>query len=176
MRVLQYVAIALIFLISCNFASKNIETQISDLVKELKTQQSLDLEKVNRLIELYDQFISENPESEKTPKYMEMKAKYLTALNKFDEAIEVYGEIYNRYLEYDKRGEALFMQAFIYEVNLNDLQKAEQYYLKYLDEFPDGDLAKDAKFSLDNLYMTPEQLLEMFRQNNSDFDTDSISI
>jgi tetratricopeptide (TPR) repeat protein len=176
MRILKLIVVALIFFTSCNLASKDIETQISDLVKELKSSESLDLEKVSQLVDLYEKFIVENPNSEKTPKYMEMKAKYLTALNKYQEAVDEYGKIYSQFPNYEKRSEALFMQAFIYEVNLNNLVKAEEYYQKYLQEFPDGDLADDARFSLDNLYLSPEQLLEMFRQKSMEDSTDSLSL
>lgn len=153
-------------LFSCGPSKTKIESDISDIVKELKTAENLDAEKVSNLIELYNLYIEKFPNDEKVPKYMEMKAKYLGAINHYDLALNVYEEIFDKFPDYDKRSEALFMQAFINEVNLNNLDEAERLYNKYLELYPDGEFAKDATFSLRNLHLTPEQLMLLFEQAN----------
>jgi tetratricopeptide (TPR) repeat protein len=160
--------LGLLFLSACTDKAEKLERQIADLVKEIKTDGKLDEDKVVRLIGLYETFITEFPEKEQTVKYLEMQAKYYSALNEFDKALNNYNRIYKEFTEYDKRGDAVFMMAFINEVNLSNLKAAEQYYKLYLKEFPDGELADDALFSLENLYLTPEQLLEKFMQMNAE--------
>lgn len=153
-------------LFSCGPSNTKIESDISDIVKELKSSETLDVEKVSKLIELYNLYIEKFPNDEKVPKYMEMKAKYLGAINHYDISLQVYQELFDKFPDYDKRSEALFMQAFINEVNLNNTEEAEKLYNKYLELYPDGDFAKDAMFSLQNLHLTPEQLMLLFEEAN----------
>jgi len=163
MKNILIVSIMLLGLFACNSSEEKLETNIANLVKDLKSSNELDPHKISSLIGLYEEFVTKFPNSEKAPKYLEMQAKYLGAINHYEQSIEVYQKIYDNYPNYDKRSEALFMQAFTYEVNLGDLSKAEELYKKYLIEFPDGDFADDAQFSIDNLYISPEELLEMFK-------------
>lgn len=153
--------VSAVLLFSCNLSNEQkIEDEISEIVKEMKTSNQLDPEKISTLIGLYGDYVTQFPQSEKAPKYLEMQAKYLTAINHFEQAIDIYQKIIDEYPNYDKVSEALFMQAFTYEVNLVNLPKAEVLYKRYIELYPQGDFADDAKYSIENLYLTPEQLLE----------------
>lgn len=166
----------LVVLISCNAdnsaTTANTKTvSIADIDKKLavlKTENTLDDAKVVDLIESIDAFVSENKEDAKAPVFLELKAKYLTALGKNESAFAVYNTIYEDYSNYKNHSDALFMMAFIFENNLNNIPAAELNYQKYLNEFPNGDFANDAQFSLDNMSKTPEELMEMFKKMNEE--------
>jgi outer membrane protein assembly factor BamD (BamD/ComL family) len=49
--------------------------------------------------------------------------------------------------------------AYTYENNLHDLVRAKTLYEEFLQKFPNGELAQDAKLSLDNLGKSPEELI-----------------
>ncbi|MCX7763450.1 MAG: hypothetical protein N2253_00975 [Bacteroidia bacterium] len=55
---------------------------------------------------------------------------------------------------------ALFYEAFLYETMLSDTSKARQRYEDFLRLYPEHELAKDARLSLQNLGKPPEQLLQ----------------
>lgn len=141
------------------------EEQIQKIIEDLKESNGIDKERVKELIENIDLFAKENVDNKNTPKHLELKAKYLGALGKNKKALEVYNIIYSKYSDYENSSDALFMMAFIYENNVGDKEKAKEYYQKYLTEFPSSDFAKDAKFSIDNIDKTPEELMEMFKKN-----------
>jgi TolA-binding protein len=56
------------------------------------------------------------------------------------------------------------LEAYTYENNLNDLDKAKALYEKFLTDFPKSAFADDAKFSIQNLGLTPEQIIEKFKK------------
>lgn len=151
-----------------NQDAQNTASGIEAKIEILKSENTLDETKVNDLITHIDAFVSENKDAAKTPVYLELKAKYLTALGKNKASLAVYKKIYEQYPKYENHSDALFMMAFINENNLNDKAQAEMSYQKYLNEFPEGDFAKDAQFSLDNMNKTPEELMEMFKKMNEE--------
>ena len=160
---------SILFIFSCNSDSSSDVAETPDvetLIAELKESNSLDKEKVNQLLTSIDSFVANDAESKKTPEYLELKAKYLTALGKNQEALSVYKTLYTKYKSYENSSDALFMMAFIYENNLNDKTNAEINYKNYLNEFPNGEFAKDAQFSIENINLTPEQLMQKFEEMN----------
>ena len=144
------------------------EENIQTIIEDLKKGNDIDKTKVSELIQSIDAFTKENADNKNTPKHLELKAKYLGALGKNKEALEVYNIIYSKYKDYENSSDALFMMAFLYENNMLNKEKAKEYYQKYLNEFPNEDFAKDAKFSLDNIDKTPEELMEMFNKQNTE--------
>lgn len=162
--------------ISCNSSStgENSDTKtateesIQAIISDLKESNTIDKVKVATLIESIDNFAKNNPENKQTPRHLELKAKYLGALGNNAEAIKVYENLYTNFKGSENSSDALFMMAFLYENNMGDKEKAKEYYQKYLDEFPTMEFAKDAKFSLENIDKTPEELMEMFNQQNAE--------
>ena len=49
--------------------------------------------------------------------------------------------------------------AYTYENNLHDLVRAKTLYEEFLQKFPNGELAQDARLSLENLGKTPEEMI-----------------
>lgn len=167
----------MLFLLSCsngeNTTTITEEKTISDEailsnIEDLKKSNTIDKEKVDELLANIDSFVVQAPLNEKVPIYLEMKAKYLAAMGKNKEALVVYDDIYSNYKDYENRPDALFMIAFIYETNIGDKEKAKQMYKRFIDEFPEDEFAKDAKFSIENMDKTPEELMDMFNKNNSE--------
>jgi TolA-binding protein len=56
--------------------------------------------------------------------------------------------------------EALFLSAYTYENNLNELPKAKALYEQFITQYPKAELSEDAKFALENLGKSPEDLLK----------------
>ena len=171
MKRISLLFIVFVALLSCNGLSETeLVEKIDKLELEIKESNQLEAEKIEELIELYDALIPKKGK-ENQPSLMEKKAKYYASLGQHEKALNVYESIYDKFPKYEKRGETLFMQAFIVEVNFNDLKKAEDLYKKYLDEFPNGDFAKDAEFSLENLYLSPEELIRKFKEAEQSTET-----
>ena len=72
-------------------------------------------------------------------------------LKDFNQAIQEYDNFYKAFPNHKNAASSLFMQGFIYHNSLSNLQMAEKLYLKFLDEYPDHELALSVRWELDNL-------------------------
>lgn len=80
-------------------------------------------------------------------------------------AIELYQKIADGLPNHPKAPTALFMLGFVYENDLNNLDKAKAIYQDFLKKYPnDPDFADDARNSLKNLGKSPEELIKEFEQ------------
>jgi TolA-binding protein len=52
------------------------------------------------------------------------------------------------------------MLGFIYANELNNYEKAKIYYQKFLERYPNSELAISAKFELENLGRKPEEIIK----------------
>ena len=58
----------------------------------------------------------------------------------------------------------MFLTAYIYHNELNDLGNAKTAYEAFLAKFPDHEMAQSAKFELQNLGKKPEELLPAIQE------------
>ncbi len=170
MRTLTFIFLSFLML-SCNDGKTDLVNQIEELTAVMKNEDFPSDVNMDAIIGLYDQYINAYPEDAATFSYMELKAKYLGASNKYDESIAVYDEIIAKYDDDAKVADALFMQAFIEENYKGDKQAAEKRYQDFLAKYPDHELADDARFSLENLNLTDEQIFEKLMKMQSGGDS-----
>lgn len=82
-----------------------------------------------------------------------------------NKALQMYFKISDRLPKHQKAPTALFMQGFIYENDLKDLDKAKATYESFLSNYPDDpDYADDAKTALSMLGKSAEELVRSFQQ------------
>jgi TolA-binding protein len=71
---------------------------------------------------------------------------------------------YKQYLQQFPDGKdaplCLFMAGYLYNNELRELDSAAHMFRQFLERFPDHELALSAKFELDNLGKSPEELLK----------------
>ena len=80
-------------------------------------------------------------------------------------AVKYFSTIAEQHEDFMKSPEALFLAGFC-EENLNqDSTEARAFYESFIDQFPDHKLAEDAKFSIQNMSMSDEELIDMFEKN-----------
>ena len=85
-------------------------------------------------------------------------------------SIEIYNSIYNNYPTYIKRPYSLFLQGFIYENEIHNLDSAKAKYEMFLSVYPSHPIAKDVRITLASLGKSPEQVIAEFeaRQKGAD--------
>ncbi len=139
---------------------ENFETSIFD------QNGMVDRTKVGELIDLYIGFADNFSADTLAPIYLFKAADMAMNTNRSLQAIQLYERIIEQYSGYAKAPEALFLQGYVYENNLNRLDKAEEIYKKFIELYPDNDFADDAEVSLQYLGKTPEELIEIFQQQS----------
>ena len=79
-------------------------------------------------------------------------------------AVKYFNTISKDHKAFYKAPESLFLSGFCEENLNNDTASARFYYEKFLDTYPKHKLAEDAMFSLQNMKMSDEELIEMFEK------------
>ena len=72
-------------------------------------------------------------------------------------AIALYQQLVRELPQSEKAYQAQFMVGFLYEEEFNDTTNAKIAYQKVIDNYPDSDLADDAKISILHIGRKPEE-------------------
>lgn len=97
--------------------------------------------------------------------YQGRTIKNISERDSYLKAVEYYQVVYNNYPDLkNSDGEdvapgALFMCGFLQANEINDLEAAEKTYKQFIEKFPDHELASSAEIELENLGLTPEEIL-----------------
>lgn len=151
---------SLIILFSCTNKQDALLGKISDLTNKMQTEEFPSRENMEAIIALYDEYIVNYPDDQRVISFMELKAKYQAANGDYLGAIASYSKLMDTFPESSQYADALFMQAFIYENNLLDLDAAQLKYEEFANKFPNHELHDDAVFSLENLFLSEEEMFE----------------
>lgn len=117
-------------------------------------------------LKAYSDFTDKFPDDQRSEEFLYKAADLANGLGKTPVALELYHRFGEKYPNSSKAAYAMFLQGFIYENQLKNLDKAKELYTLFLSKYPTHELAKDAKFSLDNLGKSEEELIKMFEEKN----------
>jgi TolA-binding protein len=118
-------------------------------------------------IKLYDEFAMHFPKHPKSPDFLFKAGDISSSLNFSQPAILYFKRVTDNYPDYDKTPFALFLQAFVYENQLNDTAGARKIYNEVIAKYPQHQVAEDAKASLNHLGKTPEQIIAEFEKKKA---------
>lgn len=141
-----------ILFFSCSHRVDNAISRIDEKEKQFKVNSLYLGDKVTlKLIEAYKKFHRKYTSSDNAPAYLLKAANINVEMENFIEAIKLLQMIYLKYPTFKKTPYCLFYQGFLYENKLNEVEKAEKIYLKFIEEYPNNSLTEDAKYSLKNI-------------------------
>lgn len=123
---------------------------------------AMDREKATELMDAYAMYSSKHPDQESSADYMFKAGELAMGLNRSLDAIKYFSITYGRYTNYDKRPYALFLKAFVLENQVKDYEQATQAYKTFIEEYPDHPMYDDAKYSIQNMGKSPEELIKEF--------------
>ncbi|MDZ7741781.1 MAG: tetratricopeptide repeat protein [Bacteroidota bacterium] len=151
-------------LVSCGPSKSDMQQEITQNEEALFAGEAkgIDKGKAALLINSYVQYADAFPEDSMSPDYLFRAADISMNIFESGQAIDLYNRIINNYPEYEKVPQCVFLKAFVYENNLNDLNSAKKYYKEFLAKYPDDEFADDAEMSLQNLGKSPEELIKEF--------------
>lgn len=164
-KVLILLAAVMVIAASCNRVVKTTEEDVKKAEAALfNDNMTTNAEAVPTAIEAFSKYAEENPEAANAEEYL-FKAFEVSVNTKQDanQSIDLAERFMKAYPKSDKAPVALFMLAsFVYEDQLNDLDKARAAYQRIMDEYPTSPFANDAAASIKHLGMSPEDLIKMF--------------
>ena len=139
---------------------------VDELITEANT--SLNENKVPEAVLLFEEIINEYPESDKIPEilsrlasvYQNKMLKNLSDTESLEKAVSLFRKIYDDYPENSYAPTGLFMSGFVLANELKYYEKATETYNLFLEKFPNHELATSAKEEIENMGLSPEEILK----------------
>ena len=156
----------LLVMVGCQNQNKKVTEKDVKAAEEALFNEDLTAnpDAVPQAIATFSRFAEENPDHAEAPEYL-FKALEISVNTRQDaqQSIDLCNRLLAAYPEFDKNPVALFMIAsFVYDDQLHDLDKARETYQQIVEEYPESPFANDAAISIQQLGMSPEELIRMF--------------
>ena len=158
--------ILLISVVACKSPREKLVLRIDEGEKKLfnDSTKMLNAEVAVDVLNAYKEYADKFPEDTIAPVYLFKAGELSGGMNKYNEALELYSRLREKYPDHRKAAVSLFLQAFIYDTNLREKEKAKQLYAEFMKQYPDHQLFPSAQASYDQLNMglSDEDLIKMF--------------
>jgi TolA-binding protein len=122
----------------------------------------IDLRRANDFITGASLFALVSPKAAQTPELLYKAAETARTIQAFSKALELYDWLIDKYPNFEKVSQAMFLKGFTLDNDLSRLEEARQVYEDFLAAYPQDDFADDARFLLDNLGKTDEEIIQSF--------------
>lgn len=130
---------------------------------------SIKPDKAPGVAKMYCQFVEQNPDDPSAPLWLYHAFEVYVLMKDADQSIAMCDKLLEQYPQSDWSPRALHvLGSFIYEDQLQDLDKARSTYERILAEYPDSDVASSAEASIKYLGMTPEEIMTVISMSQMD--------
>ena len=128
----------------------------------------LSSENVIQLVDAYLLFAKQNPNDQQTPEFLFKALDVAVGINAEgpQKAINIADVLIEKYPAFEMTPMAMFIKGFVYENMIGDLQNAEMTYRHFIEKYPNNPMVEDVKSTLENLGLTPEELIRKFEEAN----------
>ena len=128
----------------------------------------LSSENVIQLVDAYLLFAKQNPNDQQTPEFLFKALDVAVGVNAEgpQKAIDIADILIEKYPDFEMTPMALFIKGFVYENMIGDLRNAEMTYRQFIEKYPNSPMVEDVKATLENLGLTPEELIRKFEEAN----------
>ena len=151
----------LLVMVGCN--TNDPAKRIEKLEEQaFATEGAINPEVANDLVSAYCDFADANPDDDMAPEYLFKAVDVSMNLNEPQRTIYIIDKLLNNYPDYPRTQAALFVKGFIFETRYENYDMAKKIYEQYLVMYPDGEFAESCRASIENLGLTPEELVKKF--------------
>ena len=128
----------------------------------------LSSENVIQLVDAYLLFAKQNPNDQQTPDFLFKALDVAVGVNAEgpQKAIDIANVLIEKYPDFEMTPMAMFVKGFVYENMIGDLKNAEATYRQFIEKYPESPMVGDVKATLENLGLTPEELIRKFEEAN----------
>jgi len=153
--------IVLLLVVGC--ASKKSDKELFD-----EAQKNLKEDKIPEAVMAFDELVNEHSDSDLAPEalsqlaslYQNKAVKSLSEKENLDKAIVLFKKLHDEYPTSSYAPSGLFMAGFIYANDMQMYEEATALYKQFLKEYPNDELAASAQAELDNMGLSPEEILQ----------------
>jgi TolA-binding protein len=155
------IALLTIFLI-VGCSTKKTDKELFD-----EAQQNLKQDKIPEAVMAFEEIVNDHSDSYLAPEalsqlaglYQNKLIKSISEKENLEKAIELFKKLHADYPKSSFAPSGLFMAGFINANELQNYDEATRLYKQFLQEYPNDVLASSAQAELDNMGLTPEEIL-----------------
>jgi len=107
-------------------------------------------------------FASLSPENPKSPVLLFKAGETARTVRNFSKSIEIYDWVYEKYPDFEKAPQALFLKGFTLDNDMKRHSEAKAIYESFLAKYPNDDFADDTKFLLNNIGKSDDDIIKNF--------------
>jgi TolA-binding protein len=161
---ISILSLIILILAGCTSEKQKLITTISNNEKELKNDTTgvLNYNKAIAMITLYEQYAEKYPEDTLSAIYLYKAADVSAHSHQTTHAIELYKKLIAKYPDYKNVPNAMFFIGFLYENELKDKKEATKAYREFLMAYPNNEQSDAARFLLQNINTSDEDLIKKF--------------
>jgi TolA-binding protein len=105
------------------------------------------------------------PNDKNTPLYLYRAGEISVAIRTFAKSLTIYDWLIDFYPDYVKTPNALFAKGYLMEEELKKPERARMAFSKFLETYPEHELADDAKFLLENIGKSGDEIIKIIEAN-----------
>ena len=151
-------------LISCGPErdKKQMRKDLQTLEASLMTDSigPVDRLKAQEMMQVYENFVGTYPDDSLAAEYLYKGGELAMNLDMAGRAISTFQRIVADYPDFDKIALCIFLQAFVYENQMQQYDAAKGLYKEFLTKYPSHELAEDALVSIQNMGKSLEELIK----------------
>ena len=119
-----------------------------------------------RLLRAYQDYYNKHPQDTIAQNYIFEAGRVAVALEKYDKAIELLANFHDGSVNRQRRAEAAYLVAFIYDTYLHLPTKATKQYNKVIELYPESPWAVQSRQALHLVGKSDEELLKFLQEKN----------
>ncbi|MEE9371731.1 MAG: tetratricopeptide repeat protein [Saprospiraceae bacterium] len=100
------------------------------------------------------------PNNKSTPDFLYKAAEVARSLRTMPKAMNLYDWILKKYPDHKKGPTTLFIKGFLLEQEFDQMEEAKKIYEQFLTQYPEHEMASSAKFLLNNMGKSDEEILK----------------
>ena len=121
----------------------------------------------NDFVSACELYASISPQDANAPTYLFRAAETARSTQNFSKALSLYDVIYQKYPEYEKAPQALFLKGFTLDNDLKQHEQAKEIYESFLEKHPDNEFADDTKFLISNIGKSDDEIIKSFESEET---------
>lgn len=152
---MKYLYLAVLFLTVLASCTRKTDAELFDEGKKAETEQNYPL-----AVERYNDIVGRmsNPAYAESSQFR-LAMIYTNTEKDKSKAIAAYQKFCSLFPDSKQTPTMLFLQGFIYANEMKDLDQARGVYESFLQKYPDHELARSARFELENLGKDPDEIV-----------------
>ncbi len=169
---MKYFILLFVFTVGVLFSgcSKKSDVEYMDTAANSVKQNN-----IPQAVEAYENLIREYPQSPKAPDamfqlatlYQNKLVKNISEQESLNKAVEIFKNVFDKYPGSQIAPKSLFMAGFILANDIHDFNQATTIFNLFLQKYPNNELAASAKEELNNMGLSPEEILQKKKDSKS---------